>query len=172
LPILLKTLELLRKEVDFESILLWAPTLNEKEFEIENIQIVKENRYAAMQSCDFLFVASGTSTLETAILGVPFVIVYRVGDFSWELGKILVRVPYYGLVNWIAQEKVVAEFIQDRMDPELLAAEAQAFLKENEKQQNLKMKLQKLVESLGPPGAMERATDEILKRLVSMERRL
>jgi lipid-A-disaccharide synthase len=165
LPVLLKTTNLLKDRLDVDSILIWAPFLNENDYDTRDIRVIKVDRYAAMQACDFLFVASGTSTLETAILGVPFVIVYRVGSLSWQLGKFLVRVPYYGLVNWIAQEKVVPEFIQHRMTPELLSAEAFEYIGNEKKRETLKQRLHEIVESLGPPGAMERAADEIVKRL-------
>jgi lipid-A-disaccharide synthase len=165
LPILLKTNDWLKDRLDIESILIWAPSLNENDYDTGNVRVIKAERYAAMQACDFLFVASGTSTLETAILGVPFVIVYRVGSLSWLIGKFLVRVPYYGLVNWIAQEKVVSEFIQHRMTPELLSAEASEYISNEKKRDSLKQRLHEIVESLGPPGAMERVADEIVKRL-------
>jgi len=166
LPVLLNAVNLLKQQIDAEVILIWAPFLNEKDYEISGtVRIVKTDRYAAMHACNFLFVASGTSTLEAAILGVPFVIVYRVGSFSWQLGKALVRVPYYGLVNWIAQRKIVPEFIQGRMTPVLLAAEAASYLRDEEKRASLKRELVSIVQSLGPPGAMERAADAILERL-------
>jgi lipid-A-disaccharide synthase len=165
LPILLKTSFLLKDRFDTETILIWAPFLNERDYDTEGVRLIKENRYSAMQSCDFLFVASGTSTLETAILGVPFVIVYRVGPLSWQLGKFLVRVPYYGLVNWIAQQKIVPEFIQDQMKPELLCAEARSFLESEKRRSDMRQHLREIVESLGPAGAMDRAAEEIVKRL-------
>jgi lipid-A-disaccharide synthase len=166
LPVLLNAAKRLQEKIPIEPVLIWAPSLNEKEYNIPSgVRIVKEDRYAAMQSADFLFVASGTSTLECAIVGSPFLIVYRVGALSWQLGKILVRVPFYGLVNWIAQEKIVPEFIQNRMTPELLAEEAAKYLGTEPLRNALKRNLAKVVELLGPPGAMERAADAIMKCL-------
>ncbi len=163
LPVLLEAAKYLQQKIDVEPILIWAPSLNENDYQIPpNVKIVKENRYAAMRAADFLLITSGTSTLESAIVGSPFVIVYKVGSLSWQLGKILVQVPYYGLVNWIAQRKVVPEFIQHRMTPELLAAEAEKYLCDESLRITLKQELAKIVESLGPPGAMERAADAIL----------
>ena len=112
-----------------------------------------------------MLVASGTSTLECAILGIPLMIVYRVSPMSWQLGKVLVRVPYYGLVNWIAGEKVVPEFMQDRMNPDELCQAAINMLDRPEKIQSMKQDLKKVVESLGPPGAIQRAVKEIATRL-------
>ena len=61
--------------------------------------------------------ASGTATLETALLGTPEVIVYRIGRATWLLGKLLLRVRTFGLVNIILGEEVVPELYQDRMTP-------------------------------------------------------
>jgi lipid-A-disaccharide synthase len=166
LPILLETMDHLKKQLQLEADMIWAPSLNEDSYRIpHDINVIRHDRYAAMKACDFLIVASGTSTLEAAILGVPFTIVYRVGPVSWKLGKLLVRVPYYGLVNWIAEQKVVSEFIQSDMRPDLLAAETISYLNDAPKRNLLKQELKKVVDRLGPPGAMDRAAVAILDRL-------
>jgi lipid-A-disaccharide synthase len=164
LPILLETARGVRSQAD--ALLIQAPSLNATLYEIPTeIQVVIANRYAAMKACDFLIVASGTSTLEAAILGVPFLIVYRVGAVSWLLGKWLVRVPYYGLVNWIAEKKVIPEMIQHNMRPDILAREALFYLSDHEERNRMKADLAALVERLGPPGALERAADAIASLL-------
>jgi lipid-A-disaccharide synthase len=166
LPILLDTVELLRKELDLEVFLMRAPSLHSDLYDVPAyVQVVNDDRYSAMQACDFMLVASGTSTLEAAILRTPFLIVYRVGAFSWRLGKLLVRVPYYGLVNWIAQKKIVPEFIQNRMKPELLAREAMVYLQDKSAREKMKSELDAAVLKLGSSGAMERAADAILSLL-------
>src|SRR5262249_13887799 len=92
-------------------------------------------------------------------------IVYRVGEVSWNIGKVLVNVPYYGLVNWIAQEGVIPEYIQSRMDPELMASDAVSLLTDESRKRQMKEKLSEIVASLGPPGAIDRAVDSILSNL-------
>jgi len=166
LPILSRALSLIQMKLDIDTIAVWPPWLDRHAYPTESwLQLQTENRYAAMQACDLMLVTSGTSTLEAAILGVPLFIVYKVGSVSWQLGKWLVRVPYYGLVNWIAGEKRIPEYIQDRMDPELLASDAAAFLGDTGRQAEMKVALTNIVEALGPPGAIERAVDVILKEL-------
>ncbi len=166
LPVLMQTLESLRRKMDFDTLLLWAPSLSPSDYAIpESVTVIRDNRYAAMKSCDFMLVASGTSTLEAAILGTPFLIVYRVGKLSWQLGKVLVRVPYYGLVNWIAQRKCVPEFIQNQMNPETLSAEAFRYLQDADARTTMKSDLAGIVDQLGPPGAMNRAAEAILAHL-------
>jgi lipid-A-disaccharide synthase len=164
LPILLKTAQTLGSQADI--LLIRAPSLNPGLYQTPpEIQVITENRYAAMKACDFLIVASGTSTLEAAILGVPFLIVYRVGAISWLLGKWLVRVPYYGLVNWIAEKRVIPEMIQGNMRPDLLARETLFYLTNREARDRMKGDLAAVVESLGPPGALDRAADAIASLL-------
>jgi lipid-A-disaccharide synthase len=166
LPLLLSTVELIRRKQEVSAILIWPSSLPATHIPVPpTIQVVHENRYAAMKACDLMLVASGTSTLECAILGVPMLIVYRIGGFSWQLGKALVRVPYYGLVNWIAQKKVVPEYIQKHMNPELLAADAMELLTTESKREEMRSNLAQITDSLGPDGAIERAVDAILERV-------
>jgi lipid-A-disaccharide synthase len=166
LPVLTETIALIKKERDIENVLIWPPSLPASGFDVpSDISMIREDRYAAMQACDLLLVASGTSTLEAAILGTPLFIVYRVSALSWKLGKLLVQVPYYGLVNWIGGTKCIPEYMQSRMDPELLASDALRFLDDPAQQQKMKEQLKKIVDALGPPGAMERAADAIVAAL-------
>ncbi len=166
LPLLIETNAFIKKKRDIESILIWPPSLPASGYDIpSDISLIRERRYSAMKACDLLIVASGTSTLESAILGTPLFIVYRVSRLSWILGKVLVQVPYYGLVNWIAGAKCIPEYMQSRMDSELLAADALRFLEDPDQKRTMKEHLEKIVNALGPPGAMERAADAILAAL-------
>jgi lipid-A-disaccharide synthase len=165
LPILLEALRQVGARRRIEALLIRAPSLPLPAGLDPGIRCVSENRYAAMKSCDFLLVASGTSTLECAILNAPFVIVYRVSSLSWQLGKALVRIPYYGLVNWIAGRKVIPEFIQDRMNAETLAAETLKYLNDARLGENMRAELSTIVDLLGPPGALDRAANAIASRL-------
>lgn len=74
-----------------------------------------------LANADFAFVKSGTSSLEAALVGTPFVITYKISPLSWFVGKLLIRSPMLGLVNLIAREEIVPEFYQDRATPEALA---------------------------------------------------
>lgn len=166
LPILSQTVSRMRQEMDLDVLLISAPSLQLEKLELPfPISIIKENRYSAMRACDLMLVASGTSTLESAILGTPLFIVYKVGGLSWQLGKLLVRVPYYGLVNWIAGKKCIPEYMQGRMNSEILAKDSIEFLKDPQAKTSMKRSLADIVAMLGPPGAIERAVDAILTRL-------
>jgi lipid-A-disaccharide synthase len=165
LPLMLDAAQKLLNARGGETLVMWPPSIKSDRDLPSQFRVVQDNRYSAMSACDLMIVASGTSTLESAILGIPLLIVYRVSPLSWQLGKVLVRVPYYGLVNWIAGEKIVPEFMQDRMNPYELYQAALNLLDHPEKTQKMKEDLRRVVESLGPPGAIQRAVEEIASRL-------
>jgi lipid-A-disaccharide synthase len=75
-------------------------------------------------------VASGTATLEAALIGTPFVMVYRLSPLTWALGRHLVKLPYFGIVNLIAGHEVVPELIQERFTPAAVACHVQVLLEE------------------------------------------
>jgi lipid-A-disaccharide synthase len=75
-------------------------------------------------------VASGTATVEAALIGTPFVMVYRVAGLTWTLGRHLVKLPHYGMVNLVAGREVVPELIQDGFTPESVEHEVRALLED------------------------------------------
>jgi len=89
-----------------------------------SIQIIEGETWDLLASADVTLAASGTVTVEAALLGAPMVTFYRVTPVSWLLGKWLVRVPHYSMVNLIAGRRVVPELMQNEMRGDRLAAEA------------------------------------------------
>jgi lipid-A-disaccharide synthase len=81
-----------------------------------------------MAHADVSIVASGTVTVEAALLGAPMVVVYKVTEPTWRLGRLLVRTPFYSMVNLVAGRKVVAELIQDAFTPDAVATETRWLL--------------------------------------------
>ena len=77
------------------------------------IQAIEGEAWDAMAHCDVALAASGTVTVEAALLGAPMVTFYRVTGVSWAIGKLLVDVPFYSMVNLIAGKRVVPELMQD-----------------------------------------------------------
>jgi lipid-A-disaccharide synthase len=112
--------------------------------------------YRTLALCDVALVASGTATLETAIMGVPMVIAYRISPVSFRLAKMVVRVPFIGLVNLVAGEEIVPELIQGEVRPERLAAEAIDILENDSKRHAMKAKLAGVRDRLGRGGASKR----------------
>jgi lipid-A-disaccharide synthase len=90
--------------------------------------VIEGESWDAMAHSDLALVASGTVTVEAALLGTPMISFYKVSRPSWLMGKLLVDVPFYTMVNLIAGWAVVPELMQDRMTGEALAREARRLL--------------------------------------------
>jgi lipid-A-disaccharide synthase len=117
------------------------------------IIIAPKDVYRALAVCDIAMVASGTATLETAIMGVPMIIAYRVSPLSFWIGKMVVKVPYIGLVNLVAGKEVVPELIQGEVTPQGLADKAISILEDKNTRAAMIKDLQMVKERLGSPGA-------------------
>jgi len=120
------------------------------------IKLIQGNIYGALAACDLALVASGTVTLETAILGIPMIIAYKVSPISYWIGKRIVNVPFIGLVNLVAGKGVVPELIQNEVTPQRFAEEADAILKDGLTRENMIKNLGLVKERLGQGGASEK----------------
>jgi len=144
-----------------------SPNLIQTAISQSPLEIITSNKdiYSALSVCDLAMVASGTATLETAIMGVPMVIAYRMSPFSFWIAKMVVKVPYVGLVNLVAGKEVVPELIQDEVTPRGLADKALAIL-ENENVKTIMIKdLGMVKERLGTPGASLRTAKIALQMI-------
>src|SRR4030095_4570454 len=92
------------------------------------IPLVQGDTYNLLHAADLALVASGTATLETALLERPMVIVYRWAPLTYALARLIVRVPFIGMPNLIAERRVVPELIQREVTPVRIAAEARQLL--------------------------------------------
>ena len=82
-------------------------------------------------------VASGTATVEAALIGTPFVMVYRLAEMTWTLGRHLVKLPHYGMVNLVAGRRVVPELIQGEFTPERVEREVRTLIKDGPARQSM-----------------------------------
>ncbi|MCX7817689.1 MAG: lipid-A-disaccharide synthase [Kiritimatiellae bacterium] len=110
-----------------------------------------------LRSADAAWVASGTATVEAALLGCPQVIVYRAHPLSYAIGRRLVRVRYIGMANLIAGEQVCPELIQHQATPAALTAAILPLIEESAARRDMLVGYERIREQLGPPGAAERA---------------
>lgn len=122
-----------------------------------DIRIIRQNRYDMMAACDAVVAASGTVTLELAILNTPMVVVYRVSPFTYLLGRLLVRIEYFSLVNLIAGTSVVPELLQDQGNPGSIEVELAFLLFDEHTRLRTQEGLSLVREKLGSPGASEKA---------------
>jgi lipid-A-disaccharide synthase len=110
-------------------------------------------------------VASGTASLEAAIVGLPIVVVYRMSALTHAVGRMLVRLDHVTLPNLVAGRRVVPELIQDECTPERMAHEILAWLEAPERAAAVRQELVALRARLGGSGVFERAADAVLAEL-------
>jgi len=129
------------------------------------VRVVEGETYNALAAANAAIVSSGTATVETALLNVPMVVVYRVSSLTATLAKPLVRTPYFAMVNLIAEKRVVPELVQGDFTPDRVATETLNLLQEPNAREAQRRGLEEVRKRLGPPGAVERAADEIAQML-------
>jgi lipid-A-disaccharide synthase len=115
--------------------------------------------YDALSAADCAIVASGTATVEAALLRTPMVVVYRVSPTSAFVLKRMVRSPFIAMVNLIAGRRVVPELIQDQFTSEAVTEEVRTLLESPAARDEMKAGLAEVRIKLGPGGAIERAAD-------------
>ena len=118
-----------------------------------------------LAACDLALVASGTATLECALLNLPMVIVYQTNPITWWIGKRLVTIPYLGLVNVVAGRPLVPECLQGEATPTRIAEAALGILRSETARRQMQAGFQAVRASLGHPGASRRAADAVLAML-------
>ena len=128
------------------------------------IHIVSGQSREALAASDAAAIASGTATLEAALLGTPMVVVYKESLINWNVLGSLINVDYYGLVNLVAGEGVATELMQDDLNGERLATELLSLL-EPARNQEMRNRLREVAEQLGEGGASKRAAATILETL-------
>ena len=136
------------------------------QFELE-ITLEKDLTYDLMHFSDLLLVTSGTATLESAISQTPLLVLYKTSFLNWILAKIMIRIPYIGLVNVVAGKKIVPEFIQYQAKPELVAGEAFDILSDKKRYEDIKTELNNVKQRLGEKGAYKKAATIVNQMLVN-----
>ncbi len=170
LAIMLESAEIIKKDFpDSQFIVIKSGAVRQSFFEAPvnkfglAFKIIENQPYECINACDFVIVASGTATLETAILSKPMVIIYKVSLLTWLFLKFMLKIPYVGLVNVVAGRKIVPECLQFRATPAIIAAETKKILAHPEKINQIKLDLEKVRKSLGNEGASQRAAEAIIE---------
>jgi lipid-A-disaccharide synthase len=129
--------------------------------------ILEGETWDAIGHADLALAASGTVTIEAALLGTPMVTFYKVSTPSWLLGRLLVNVPFYSMVNLVAEREVVPELMQNEMTADKLAAEALRLLRDAGAREEMRRGLCQVAERLASEtDPMERAA-EIAEELMN-----
>ena len=125
--------------------------------------------YDVMNLSDLLITASGTATLEGAILGKPMVIIYKVSWLSYWIGRALIQVDHIGLINLVVGKEIAPELIQDEVNPLRIAEEALRILRDPILSQRMTESMGEVRQSLGEPGAAQRAARIVCSLLHNKE---
>jgi len=164
LPSLLASARLLLKEIpDLQFVIPLAPGIPKAalSFQMRNIsvpvKVVEGFTYDVMNLCELLITASGTATLEGAILGKPMIIIYKVSFLSYWIGRTLIRVDHIGLVNLVAEKEIAPELIQKDVIPQRIADEAFRILRDPILSRKMTESMGEVRQRLGDPGAAQRA---------------
>lgn len=136
-----------------------SQSLANKSLNFPIIRVVKGQTYEAIAASDLILAASGTVTLEAAILGTPMIVTYKVSPFTYFIGKCLVKVPFASLVNLVAGRGLVPEVIQRDVTPERLSHEVLSLLEDDKGRENMRADLKAVKNALGASGAAARAAD-------------
>ncbi len=129
---------------------------------------IKDETYDALEASDAAAVASGTATLETAIIGTPLAVVYKSSSINWHIFRPMISVEHFGLVNLIAQNRLAKELLQYDLTASALAGELFRLLEPNVNSA-MREELAKVKESLGQKGASARAAEAIIALISSSE---
>jgi lipid-A-disaccharide synthase len=174
LPIMLSTAEKLAQAHDgIQFILPQADSITDEllqsylEKSAVSITVVKGQPYDAIQCCDAVMTASGTATLEVALLKVPMVIAYKLAATTYSLGKRLVNTQFIGLPNIIAGKSVVKELIQQEATVENLAREVSNILENKTYRHKMIGELTTIKEKLGKGGGSKNMANLALKMLAN-----
>lgn len=125
-----------------------------------SIKVIENETRDAIGHADVALAASGTVTIEAAVLGTPMVTFYRVSPLSWRLGRWLVKVPFLSMVNLVAGSGIVPELMQDELTPGNLAAAAEELLTNTERARRMRADLARVREALTRDGDPLRRTAE------------
>ncbi len=170
LPLMLKAAQLIKEKIpETQFVIAKSPPLDDQIYAQArkglnlDLKIVNGRTYDCLEIADASLVCSGTATLEAAIIGRPFVIVYKMNLLNYLLYAPQVKVPYIGIVNIISGKKIVPEFIQFQAKPELIACAALGLLQQPEQAEQMLQDLAYVKTNLGSPGATQRAAKLVLE---------
>ena len=173
LTIMLETARLLEQTIPgVQFILPVAPTLN-RAFILqvaagqlpESVHLSHNDSRDIMRAADVAFVASGTATLETALIGTPMIVIYIVNALNYAIMKRLIQIPDISLVNIVAQKRIVPEYLQHEAVPETMAADIASLMTDQPRRSGMLQDLAKVRLLMGDNRASERVAG-LIRQLI------
>ena len=170
-PALLEACNIIQREYpQLQLVLAQADSISDSLFaeilpDSHSLKFINGKSNEVIAASNLVLVASGTATLQAALIGTPMVIVYKTSALTYQIGKRLVRIPYIGLVNILAKKEVVPEILQERATAKNIAKEALSILENPTRQRVMKENFEAVRNSLGKAGASRRAAEKILAEI-------
>jgi len=177
LPVMMETVILVEKKYPNSGFIIAAPSQEIAGFIKERVarfpvkpdrlEIVGSNTRQVLRQATAAMVASGTATVETALIQCPMVIIYKMSALTYLFARMLVRVKSIGMVNIIADRQLCPEFIQHKAVPANIARAMISLLGDTPDRGFQLKNLEKVSEALGPGGAADRAAEIVIEELSS-----
>ena len=164
LPVMMSTAQLItEQQADCQFLLPVAPTLD-SDFITDaigdsapvSLHTTTGNSRDAMRAADVAVVASGTATLETALIGTPLIVMYVVNRINFAIMKRLIKIPDISLVNIVAQQRVVPEYLQTEADPRIMATDVLSLLHDPHRRSRMLSDLESVKTKMGDAHASTR----------------
>ena len=172
LPELWETARLMSRDEKNLKFILLSPNEEMQNFSLEVLEKLPPANFAFeynvgyaishLSRCSLALVASGTASLECALVGLPQVVIYKVHPLTYAVGRRVVTVRHLSIINVMAGQEIVPEFIQDDLQPERVARVALELLRNPARREAMKKRVADIVATLGQPGASRRAAEAIL----------
>ena len=165
LKTMIKTLEILKKEIEISAIVGKAPAVKLPQEIVDKIHIETDAPEMALKYASLGIVSSGTVSLQSAIYGVPSVVIYKMNPLTWIIANKVTQVSFASMTNLIAKEQVLPELLQNRARPEKIADCLKKWLRSEDLREQTVNRLSEVKRLLGGPGASKKVARLILERL-------
>jgi lipid-A-disaccharide synthase len=169
-PVLAAAAQRLAADRNLQFVVAAAPGMPPRELEplrtiSATVRVVEGETYNALAAADCAVIASGTATVEAALLGAPCVVIYRLSLLTAAVARRLVKTDYIAMINLIAGRQIVPELIQENLTVANLVAEVHKLLDDPAARRKMIDDLREVSAKLGAAGAIERAADAIAAML-------
>jgi len=158
-----------RQRKDMQYVVAGLSSLSDSYYEvfnkIDSLELIKDDPYPMMSYANAAVVASGTATLETAFLGTPLIVIYKITPLSYLIGKLLVHIEHLAMPNLIINERAIPELIQNEATGENISKQVLCIISDHNARQKMLNKLEKLKTSLGEPGCAKIVASTIMSEL-------
>ena len=163
LPVMLGAKKIIENKLSGYSFRIIKPAHIEEDFyhKFNTDAEIIPHSYSVIQESEFIISASGTATVEIAILEVPYLIIYKVNPLTWHIVRGIVDTKFIGMVNILSHQKIIDELLQNEANPKRIAQKTLGYLTSSDKYRRIKSDLGGVKELLSPYGATEKFADFI-----------